>query len=186
MSLLAESEDCFIKQVFPQASPDPLPSSPIAFEIAMAQVPPAETELIHLEFNQLGTFEPVQEQFWEQGVRFEGAIALQPSNPAFQADNNSPSVMPITGRSNITVHFRQPRQTVGAVVTAPRQITVTAFDQNDNLLGQQRAGSPKYLQQKAGQAEIFPRHHLELLAQGAVKVVLSSTAPFILQEFFYG
>lgn len=175
-----------MKQVFSHASPDPLPPSPIAFEIALAEVPPAETELVHLEFNELGTFEPVQEQFWEQGVRFEGAIALQPSNPAFQADTHSPGMMPMTGRSNITVHFRQPRQTVGAVVTAPRQITVTAFDQNDNLLGQQRAGSPKYLQQKAEQTEVFPRHHLELLAKGAVKVVLSSTAPFIVQEFFYG
>ena len=175
-----------MKQVFSHASPDPLPSSPIAFEIAMAKVPPAETELIHLEFDELGSFEPVQEQFWDQGVRFEGAIALQPSNPAFQASTNTPSVMPMTGRSNITVHFRQPRQTVGAVITAPRQITVTAFDRDDNLLGQQRAGSPKYLQQKAEQTETFPRHCLELLAEGAVKIVLSSTAPFILQEFFYG
>ncbi len=48
-----------------------------------------------LNFQPLAAFEPVEQQFSHQGVTFDGAIALAPSNPKFIEQPGQKVVMPI-------------------------------------------------------------------------------------------
>jgi hypothetical protein len=146
------------------------------------------TEPIQLDFSELTVFEPVQDHYQQQGIRFEGAIALRPSNPAFNVDPVDPTAIalaPEAGRSSIAVHFEQLQRLAGALVTATQKIKLTLFNQANEPIAEQYAGATQYVQGLLTADESFPQHYMELIEQGIAKVEFSSDAPFILHRFFY-
>lgn len=142
-------------------------------------------ECIQLNFSDLEEFESVQDHYQSLGIYFEGAIALKPSNPAFATDPETLVVTPETGQSSIAVRFRSLQKMVGARVTASQQIKLTLFNQDDQLIAEQWAGAPQYLQSLTPEQN-FPDHQLEVLAESIAKVEFSSDAPFIVHSFSCG
>ncbi|PSB23007.1 hypothetical protein C7B76_01790 [filamentous cyanobacterium CCP2] len=140
---------------------------------------------IHLDFSDLKAFELVREQYHQWGIRFEGAIALRPSNPSFGAAPEAIVLTPEAGRS-IAVHFEQLQRMVGAFVTATQQIKLTLFNHNNEPIAEQYAGTTQYVKGQGKLNESFPQYHLELLKENIAKVEFSSDAPFILHSFFCG
>ncbi|MBF2075152.1 MAG: hypothetical protein IGS50_15525 [Synechococcales cyanobacterium C42_A2020_086] len=138
---------------------------------------------IQLNFRDLHRFEPVHNQYQRWGVRFEGAIALQPSNPAFAAAD-TPSVMPMSPRSLMTIHFQQPQQYIGGILTGAQPIKLWLYGPQEQLLVQQQIGCMSYVYPVAPQA--FPKHQFHCSAANIVRVELSSDAPFLLHHFFWG
>lgn len=143
-------------------------------------------DLVHIDFSNLSVFESVRWQYQHWGIQFEGAITLQPSNPAFGVDPGTLVLTPEAGRSSISVHFDQLRKTVGALVTATQQIKLTLFDRENHPIAEQFAGVNQYLRSVEGFHARFPRHQLELIAEGIARAEFSSESPFVLHSFFCG
>lgn len=138
---------------------------------------------VTLDFSTLTVFELVQEQFQSFGIGFENAIAIPPSNPAFQTDANQLVLMPIAGQTTITAHFQQPQRQVQAHLTGARRIRLTAYGSEE---GAQRQYTPQ-AQALLGQATpiAFPSHLLELESDRITQVTFDSPAPFLLSGFCY-
>lgn len=138
---------------------------------------------IPLNFATLTGFEVVREQFQAVGVRFEDAIAVHPSNPAFQTDSGQLALMPIAERTKITAQFQQPQRWVQAVLTGARQIRLTAYAGDVTVLTQ----STQQEQAQLGYATpiALPQQSLELVSNRITKVTFDSPAPFLLSEFCY-
>lgn len=148
--------------------------------------PSPVSDRIHLNFAELDAFALVSECYQQWGIRFEGAVALQPSNPAFGVEPDTTVLTPEAGRSSIAVYFHQLQKTVGALVTATRQIKLTVFNRDDQPIAEQYVGSAHYLQPLFHNEGRFPQYQMELIADGVARVEFSSDAPFILHDFFCG
>lgn len=148
--------------------------------------PSPVSDRIQLNFAELDAFALVSECYQRLGIRFEGAVALQPSNPAFGVDPDTIVLTPEAGRSSIAVYFHQLQKTVGALVTATRQIKLTLFNRENQPIAEQYAGSTHYVQPLSSDDAQFPQYQLELIADNVAKVEFSSDAPFILHNFFWG
>jgi hypothetical protein len=144
---------------------------------------PPVTDPLQLDFTDLKVFESVQDQYQQWGIRFEGAIALRPSNPAFQVEPGTIVLVPEAGRSKIAVQFEQLRKWVGAVVTATQQVKLTLLNRDNEPIAEQWAGTVQYIQGQQVPNESFPQHQMELIQNNIAKVEFSSDAPFILHSF---
>ena len=135
-------------------------------------------ETIRLNFQTLSAFERVTEQYSHLGVRFKDAIAIEPSNPAFLLKTGCFVLMPLGHEMILNASFDSPTSWVGAEVCGAGSVILTAFDQTGKILAQvttaasQRSGSCM-----GGQ--------LELNRCGIAKVMLHSSEPFILQDFYF-
>lgn len=137
--------------------------------------------LVQLDFQDLKAFERVTDQYQHLGVEFEQAIALSPSNPAFQPRTGSMAVMPPSHHKSITVSFLRPIAKVGAYVSNVIPVTLTAYDEDGNSLGS--ASSHPCPFPEPGVA--LPQQLLELEIEGIAYVTFYCDAPFILNDFFY-
>ncbi|WP_416674851.1 hypothetical protein [Egbenema bharatensis] len=142
------------------------------------------TDPLQLDFTDLKVFESVQDQYQRWGIRFEGAIALRPSNPAFQIEPETIVLVPEVGCSNIAVQFEQLRKWVGAVVTATQRVKLTLLNRENEPIAEQWAGTVQYVQGRQTTHEFFPQHSMELIQDNIARVEFSSEAPFILHSFF--
>ncbi len=149
------------------------------------QSPPAPPAPIQLDFQNLKAFEQLSDQYACSGVRFEGAIALQPSNPAFVPPSASQVLMPLVNQTGITVYFRRHASSAGAFVIGTKPVVLVAFDSDGNLLREINTGA-NYLISPAGELPTpLPYHRLEVKGTHIAKVVFYSNAPFILDDFFF-
>ncbi|NEQ99372.1 MAG: hypothetical protein F6K30_22150 [Cyanothece sp. SIO2G6] len=97
------------------------------------------THLVELEG--LANFETVTDQFSNQGIRFENAIALQPSNPAFP--ESTVGTMALIGAPKqgfMDTTFVHPIRQIEVCVTSSRPLVMTAFDHKNRLLAQTETG----------------------------------------------
>ena len=140
---------------------------------------------VYIDFNDLCLFEQVEQQYLQQGIELEGAIAIQPSNPAFQTDRLA--IMPNADRTDIVIRFRVPRRQVQAIVTGARAIKLTAFDTNQQI-AQQSVGVAQYLQlpqlPSSDSSRRLPQHQIELAGENQPihQIQISSDAPFVLHH----
>ncbi|MGK7905376.1 MAG: hypothetical protein AB4352_29020 [Hormoscilla sp.] len=137
--------------------------------------------LVQLNFEDLKTFERVTDQYQHLGVGFEQAIALSPSNPAFQPRTGSLALMPPSHQKSITVSFLRSIAKVGAYVSNVIPVTLTAYDEDGNRLGS--ASSQPCSFPEPGVA--LERQLLELEIEGVAYVTFYSDAPFILNDLFF-
>ncbi|NJO39658.1 MAG: hypothetical protein HC769_19975 [Cyanobacteria bacterium CRU_2_1] len=142
------------------------------------------SDRISLDFSDLTPYEIIRDQYQQWGIQFEGAIALYPTNPAFITSPNTLIVLPTSHQPVISVHFHHSKQIAGAVITAAHEVKLSVFNQDHQLLAEQKAGIPHYLQSYSGAIKPLPQHHLELIAEHIIKAEFSSHSPFILHNFF--
>lgn len=147
---------------------------------------PLQLSRIKLDFEDLSAFEQVRDQYSGLGIKFAGAIALQPSNPAFLPHSGSVVLMPLTNGLSLGVYLYRTSQTVGAFVTGTKQVRLTAFDANDKVIAQSNTGARQYVQEQRQTVDPLPQHKLELTAVGIARVEFASDAPFTMDDFFCG
>lgn len=138
---------------------------------------PTIPKLLRLDFEDLTAFESVSEQYSHLGVHFNGAIAFEPSNPAFLPKSGTSVLMPSGHEMILSVSFDSPTCWMGAYVCGASSIVLTAFDEAGNIIDRvftagARIGAPIPMQ-------------LELNRRGIAKVIFHSSEPFILDDFFF-
>ncbi|MBW4495566.1 MAG: hypothetical protein KME26_21270 [Oscillatoria princeps RMCB-10] len=155
------------------------------FAEGFRQMPPAQPAFIQLDFENLKGFEQLSDQYASSGVRFEGAIALQPSNPAFVPPSASQVLMPLVNQTGITAYFPRPASRAGAFVIGTKPVVLAAFDADGNRLREINTDA-NYVISPAGELpKPLPHHRLEVTGTPIAKVVFYSNAPFILDDFFF-
>lgn len=164
----------------------PFPDLAASLESGVMQLaqPAAATQDVQLDFEDLTACESVQDQYGHLGLRFEGAIALQPSNPAFRPRSGQTALIPANTTPGITIHFRSSPQRIGAFVAGTRPVSLAAFDASHKLLSRQSIGQRRPLKDQADLTPSLPQQQLEVSGHNIARVVFSSDAPFILDDFF--
>jgi len=147
---------------------------------------PLQLGRVELDFEDLSAFEQVRDQYSGLGIKFAGAIALQPSNPAFPPRSGAMVLMPMTNGLCLDVYLYRTTQTVGAFVTGTKQVRLTAFDADGKVIAQSNTGARQYVQEQRQTVDPLPQRKLELTAVGAIRVEFASDAPFTLDDFFCG
>ncbi|MEP0870951.1 hypothetical protein NDA01_14175 [Trichocoleus desertorum AS-A10] len=89
---------------------------------------------VQLDLGNLACFEVVNHQFQHQGVIFDNAIALWPSNPAFPPRSGTTVLMGAPKTGLIEAKFLHPVSSVSGFVTSPRCTVLSAYDHNDQLI----------------------------------------------------
>jgi hypothetical protein len=143
-----------------------------------------QQQIATFDFQELTAFERVLEQYARFGVHFEGAIALEPSNPLFQSNAGTLILMPVVVQSGIAVRFEVPMQRVGAFVCSVRPVLVTAFDSDGNTIEQNSTSWDQVYNDEGTLRFPLPQQQLEIQAPDIAKVVFHSYAPFTLADFY--
>jgi len=91
---------------------------------------------IALNLEKLKSFEVVDRQFADLGVTFTNAIALQPSNPAFPPRSGTMVLIGGPRSGWLEGNFLYPVCCVSCFVTSSRQMVLSAYDADDQLLAQ--------------------------------------------------
>ncbi|MEB3233410.1 MAG: hypothetical protein VKJ64_20550 [Leptolyngbyaceae bacterium] len=90
-----------------------------------------------VDLETLTNFERVTEQFLDQGIRFENAIALYPSNPAYpEANMDMIALMGAPKQGFMDTTFLQPIRQIEVCVTSSRPLAMTAFNGQNQVLTQ--------------------------------------------------
>ncbi len=89
-----------------------------------------------LSLENLKCFEAVEQQYGEYGVVFNNCIAIEPSNPAFPKNSGKLVLMGAPKGGFLEVTFKQPVQSVSAVVTSSQRLVLSAYDSDCQLLTQ--------------------------------------------------
>jgi hypothetical protein len=110
----------------------PLPIQPWS-ESSLAVGRPLQMQL---NLEDLACFEVVNRQFQEQGVIFENAIALHPSNPAFPPRSGRNVLMGAPKNGLIEARFLAPMSAVGGFVTSSRRTVLSAYDYHNQLIAE--------------------------------------------------
>lgn len=140
--------------------------------------------LVHLNFCGLQSLTMVRDQYQMWGVRFSGAIALQPSNPAFANPEQPVGLMPSTDRTPLMIYFDQPRQFVQANLVGAKQIIVRGFNRANQCVEEQYLGQSSFL--CCPNLDALTRHEVQLWAPEIVRIEIDSEAPFLLHNLLYG
>lgn len=136
-----------------------------------------------LDFADLSAFEQVRNQYSDRGVQFEGAIALQPSNPAFISETSPYVLMPTANQAGITAHLNHVCQRIGGYVRSFGQVVLTALDSSGKILAQASTEVPDASQTALNGEMALPLQKLELTGPMS-RLVFHANAPFTLNYFF--
>lgn len=142
--------------------------------------------LIQLNFDSLAPFEQVRDQYRALGVRFAGAIALQPSNPVFSKNPHALVLMPTAGQSFFSIDFCQPVQHACTIVAGVRRVTLTAFNADQQPIMQQTCDNARYLKKLDDLIVPLTQQRLEVMGESIARVTLESDSPFVMVHFLYG
>jgi len=156
----------------------------VPIDRSLARMAEPEAKLIELVFDELTLFEPVNDQYQDLGMYFEGAVAIQPSNPAFRPASDSFVLMPETVGFPLVVTLDVPVQQVTAIVNGARQVRMTSFDRHNNVLAHERTTA--HLLHSTGAIESFPWQTLKASVMGIARVVFTSDAPFLIESLCCG
>jgi hypothetical protein len=143
------------------------------------------SRMLRLDFQDLTAFERVTEQYRHLGVYFSGAIALEPSNPAFPPQSTPFVLMPLGHEMMITVSFDTLASRIGALVCGAGSIVLTAFDSEGKILKQASTTASPWFALNNQERDAWPQQQLELNGHGIAKVMFHSNSPFILNNLFF-
>lgn len=143
------------------------------------------SRMLRLDFQDLTAFECVTEQYRHLGVYFSGAIALEPSNPAFPPKSTAFVLMPLGHEMMITVTFDTLASQIGAWVCGAGSVILTAFDSKGKILKQASTTASPWLALSNQEQGAWPQHQLELKQHGIAKVMFHSSSPFIVDNLFF-
>jgi len=156
-----------------------------AVESCVADLPVTLQTLFSLNFQGLSTFEVITQQFSQQGITFERAIALAPSNPKFIEQPGQKILMPM-GQSQSTAKHQmllqlQPMVTqISMAGRSTQPILLEVLDVDGTVVAVQNGVMcplPQSLQHDTSRlpSQVFK---LEPLANACLR--LSAKAPFVL------
>lgn len=151
--------------------PSPLPSN---FS-SERKVIPAK---VALPFQWLQPFALVNDQLSVWGVLFEGAIAINPSNPHFYSSRPRRVIMPVGNRRSLTIHLQKPFEELTLQVRGYQDISVTALDEEGHCISHCKTFRHRLIEQ-----EKAPVEQLTIDLVGSQKLILESSRPFILESF---
>ena len=105
---------------------------------------------IRLNLEDLKCFEVVERQYQRWGVTFKNCMAIQPSNPAFLPRFGATVLMGAPKGGFLEATFLRPVRSVSCFITSSQQITLTAYNDEGQLLqaeipGHNLAGSDSQL-----------------------------------------
>jgi hypothetical protein len=89
---------------------------------------------ISLNFDDLKSFEILNDQFREWGIIFHNSLVIQPSNPAFPSRSGSKVVMGSPQSGFLEVTFLHPVNWVSGLVTSSQRLVIYAYNQDGDLL----------------------------------------------------
>lgn len=150
--------------------------------LQLAQMELASPKLIRLDFKDLKPFEQVRDRYRHLGVGFSGAIALQPSNPAFSIKSGSFVLMPMGNLMSLSACFDKPIGWAGALVCSSRIVVLAAYDRDGNFLGQTSTIGKSYHPEDR---EESTSQQLQLNLPNIAKLEFYSCVPFTLDDFFF-
>ena len=99
-----------------------------------------QIDSVQLDFEDLPSCTIVERQFEAQGVRFNNAIALRPSNPAYRSDSGEIVLMGAPNAGYLEALFLRPVKFVGGSITSSRRAVLTVFDEQNRTIA--RAETP--------------------------------------------
>jgi hypothetical protein len=153
----------------------------------MLQTAPTITpspQLLGLDFEDLTVFEAVTEQYNHLGLHIRGAIAIDPSNPAFPPKSGSVVLMPASHEMIVTVSFDQPIAWMSVFVCSAGCVGLTAFDAAGNIVAHlNTVVSSSNLEPANKYPATWHGQQLELNRHGIARVMFHSSEPFILDDF---
>jgi hypothetical protein len=141
--------------------------------------------LIQLDFSDLPSFTTVHDQYQTWGVTMDGAMAIRPSNPAFTDAKTSSGLMPATDGQPLSIQFQQLRQFASLSLVGAQQITLSAYDANNQLVAAQQVGRSDYRQSRQT-ASTCARYQVQLAAKAIARIEVYSDAPFLLLGLLCG
>lgn len=153
-----------------------------AGSVGSCQVPKVQT----LDFSKLCPFEVVTDQFQTLGIQFEGAIALQPSNPIFWTHRRESVLMPLAGRQSIRLLFQAPINQLCLLVIGVREVKMIATGNDRPPLIQRSSQPNRTFSQPNDLFDPLTPHRLELDGVPATEVSLESSHPFVLSTAWFG
>jgi hypothetical protein len=142
------------------------------------------SSLLQLDFSDLPSFSIVRDQYQAWGVVIAGAMAIQPSNPAFIDATHSTGLMPTVDNQPLTIYFQQMRRLASLRLVGAQQITLRAYDANNHLVAEQQVGQPDYRQSRRA-VSICARHQVQLAAKEIARLEIHSDAPFLLHGLIW-
>ncbi len=131
-----------------------------------------------LTWSKLRPFESVTDQYSDQGLTFDSATALSPSNPRFRSESDSLVLVPTGNRRSIKIVGQTALHQVRAKVRGAQTVTITALSTNGPRLAHRcsRTLAP-------GKGPL-PEHLLTVSAAEIGAVVLYSSRPFTLEQLW--
>lgn len=140
-----------------------------AKNVTLQQPPPGGK--IRLALEKLQGFEQVEDQFQHWGIKFNNAIAIQPSNPRFGIEPGVTVLMGAPKGGIVEVTFTHPVRKVLARVTSPRHTVMSAFDHNGELLNQDHMTVIKSSDSiSSSSSSILPNAQLSVKAKNIYKI----------------
>ncbi len=97
---------------------------------------------IHISLEELKSFETVENQFHNLGIKFTNTIAIEPSNPAFGVAVGVKVLMGAPKSGLIEISFTNPVKWVSAKVTSSRRTILSAYDRLDTEISRDEMPSP--------------------------------------------
>ncbi len=150
---------------------------------AAAEAMPAWAEI---HFAERALYEEIQHQYTDLGVAFQGAIALQPSNPLFQGRSGKLVMAPKTNDRGITVQFRQSVRTVKVQVCSASPVQLAVFDCQGRCMSHVKGGRRYHLGPGTDLAVPLPHHELTLEGEAIARAVLTANTAFIVDRVAFG
>ncbi|MBW4519493.1 MAG: hypothetical protein KME16_07300 [Scytolyngbya sp. HA4215-MV1] len=167
----AKTSQFDLVQTLVLADPSRRTSAPIVAQRAKGSV--------QLNFQNLSAFERITDQYANQGIKFDGAIALEPSNPLFQTGIGKLVLMPISNQACFSAQFNGDLRQVDVFVSSARPVCLTAYDAEGNLIDQISSDWQQIFSEEGEMRNPLPIQKLELRTANIAKIVLQSYAPFI-------
>ncbi len=97
---------------------------------------PALTRCVRLDVEDLPCFTIVERQYESWGVRFENAVAIHPSNPAYLPHSGMMVLLAAPKDGWLEARFLQPVRHVSSFVVSSRRTVIRAFNRQNQLVAE--------------------------------------------------
>ena len=153
-------------------------------ESAIAPDVSARSSVWHcLPLQQLTNFEVIHQQFAAQQVWFESAIALRPSNPAFQVDESSLTLMGYAQAKGLKVTLGDSITEVDFGFISNQPLIISCLDDQGHCLAMLKATTEEATQSEQDSLEPLVQG-VTLNTRGARTLRIDACAPFVVTRFW--
>lgn len=131
-----------------------------------------------LPINNLDNFAKVSSQFSPFGLKFEGVVAIRPSNPRFSIDGYGVTVMPADQRQGLRIHLERPVSELSLWLMGSQVITISAFSDQGHCVTAVQTEAAR----NADTQTPYLEQHLTIRTRATKVIRIDSEAPFTLNR----